>query len=78
MERRTGQFSTYDDEKSAHTIYEYADFIDAGSNTDHDAEIPGLKTLRTSNGAPVNYISKGKYMVVSTGKILQSHEPTAP
>jgi hypothetical protein len=78
VERRTGHFTAYDEEKNAHVIYEYTDFIAAGSHDDPNARVPGLRTLRTSDGAPVNYISKGEYRVVATGKILRSHESTAP
>ena len=78
MKRCTGQFTAYDEANRKYTIYEDTEFVDASSHSDPKAVLAGLKSLRTSNGVPVNYMKKGEYKIVATGQVLWSREPTAP
>jgi hypothetical protein len=43
------------------------------------AEVEGLKSLRTSDGLDVNYVTKGKYQVLTTAGYvdLTSDDPNA-
>lgn len=56
----------------------FVDIIDAGHFGDPDAEIEGMKAIRTSDGESVNWLGSKKYQVVSTGEILTSDDPKAP
>jgi hypothetical protein len=73
MKRHTGIFTARGDDSCRYTIYEYTEFIDAGSQDDPYAEITGLKELRTSDGMPVNFIEAGIYKIVATGVILRAN-----
>jgi hypothetical protein len=56
----------------------FVGIIDAGNTRDRNAEIEGMKTIRTDGGNTVNRIEKGKYQIVATGQILRSSDPDAP
>jgi hypothetical protein len=70
MKRQTGIFTAHGDDNRSYTIFEYTDFIDAGSH-DTTAKLQGLKELRTSDGVPVNFIEPGVYKIVATGVTLR-------
>jgi len=55
----------------------FVDILDARTMEDPHAEIEGLQTLLTDEGHHVNYLEKGKYQIVATGKILTSNHPDA-
>ena len=78
MKRLTGTFMARGDDHRVYTIYEYTDFVDAGNHDDPSAEIPGLKELQTSNGAPINYKEKGVYQIMSTGVVLRTDASKRP
>ncbi len=70
--QHVGSFVTRDDHGGTHEIQVYQHYLDAG--------IPGMKELVTSDGAPVNRISKGTYEILGAlGKIIvQSDSRDAP
>jgi hypothetical protein len=39
---------------------------------------PGIKKIRTEDGAAVNRVQQGEYQIVMTGEILRSDDPAAP
>ena len=75
--RHTGSFTAVGEDGEAHRIDIFTDIIDAGTVADPDAEMEGLKQLRTEDGMAVNLLEKGKYQVVVTGEILHSDDPNA-
>jgi len=76
--RKIGSFVAMGEDGMEHTIHIFTDILDAGTRADTNAELEGLKELRTQNGDAVNRLGKGKYEIVVTGAILQSDEPDAP
>jgi len=73
-----GSFTAVDEEGHEHTIHIYVDVVDAATMGDPNAEIEGLKSLKTEDGGNVNRLEKGKYQIVQTGQILTSGDPAAP
>ena len=60
------------------TLRLYVDIIDAGHMQDPDAEVEGMKSIRTSDGQHVNLVSPKKYQIVVTGETLTTDDPNAP
>lgn len=52
-------------------VYEYQDFIDAGTYEDPNAKIPGLKRLTLRDGSHVNDLGDGEFQIVATGAVLR-------
>jgi hypothetical protein len=73
MKRQTGMFTARGSDNRSYTVYEYTDFLQAHLLDDPTAKIPGLKELRTADGAPVNFIEPGVYKIVANGVILRSN-----
>ena len=65
--RKTGHFVAKAEDGTTVTIDEFTDFIDAGGMGDPNAEVEGLKTLRTPDGMHVNVLGDGEYEIVETG-----------
>ena len=72
-----GSFEAFNVEGVTRLIYVYADILDASSHGNPNAEIEGIRSLRTRNGQHVNRLDKGKYQVVETGEMLTSDDPLA-
>jgi hypothetical protein len=68
---KTNEFMVKTDGGEQYTIIEYTDVIPAGSFQDPKKEVPGLKTLMTSDGQHVNYREDGTYEIVESGKIAR-------
>jgi len=78
MERKTGEFTAYNDFGQQYTIYIYTSYTSSRAHGRADEQLKGLERLCLDGGSPVNWIEKGKYRVVETGAILQSDDPDAP
>jgi len=76
--KRTGSFVAVDEAGNEHIIEIWTEMIETLTRGDPNAEIEGLKELRTEDGLAVNRIEKGKYEVVQTGQVLRSQHPDAP
>jgi len=78
MQERTGTFRAEGSDSKTYTVVVFTDYKKAGTMTDHQAVVEGLKELRTSDGLAVNRMGKGKYKIVRTGVTLRSDSPDAP
>jgi len=76
--RHTGSFIAVGEDGSERKLHIFTQIIDAGTLDNPDAELEGLKELRTDDGKAVNRLEKGKYQVVVTGETLRSDSPNAP
>jgi hypothetical protein len=70
-------FSAEGDAGKQYVIDVFVDILNAGTSTDANAEIEGMKSLKTRRGQHVNVLGKGKYQIVQTGEILTSNDPGA-
>ena len=77
-ERHTGSFEATGEDGGKRVIHIFTAILDAGTRGDPNAEIPGLRSLKTDDGETVNRLEKRKYQVVATGEILRSDDPDAP
>jgi hypothetical protein len=71
-------FDAVDTAGKRRTLHVFVDIIDAGHFGDPDAEIEGMRAIRTSDNKSVNWLGSKKYQVVETGEILTSDDPDAP
>jgi hypothetical protein len=76
MLRQTGKFKAAGSAGRTYTINVFTDFINADSS-EGPVEVEGMKSLKTSDGQPVNRIGKGRYALLS-GVRLVSDDPSAP
>ncbi|MGD0541616.1 MAG: hypothetical protein ABSB33_08875 [Tepidisphaeraceae bacterium] len=75
--KRTKSFTATDPAGAEYTIHEFTKFIDVGTRDGAHHE-PGFKSLQTSRGQAVNYVSKGRYKLVFPEIELTSDDPDAP
>ena len=61
-----------------HILHICTTMIEVPTRGDLNAEIEGMKELRTDEGLAVNRLGKGEYEIVQTGEILRSQAPDAP
>lgn len=71
-------FDAIDANGNRKRLHVFVDIIDAGHFGDPDAEVEGMKAIRTSEGESVNWVGAKTYQLVSTGQILTSDDPDAP
>jgi len=76
--RHTRSFVAVGEGGAEWTIHIFTEIVDAGTFADPNAELEGLKQLRTENGDAVNRLEKGKYQIAVTGETLTSEDPNAP
>ncbi len=76
--RYTGSFEAVDKDGVVYKINMFTEILDVGTLSDPNAEIEGLKSLKTDNGHNVNYIKKGEYKIVGLETMLRSDDPKAP
>ncbi len=74
----TGTFETVGSNGERYALYEYTEYIPAGTFGDPNAMVEGLKEFRTSEGLHVNRVGKGQYKILQTGLSLHSNSPDAP
>ena len=65
------RFSTRIDNGKEYIIIQYQEYIDASSFDNPNAEIEGLKSLRTDDGLHVNFIDSKTFKVVETNEIVR-------
>jgi hypothetical protein len=75
--RHVGSFIAKDAKGRQYRIHRFTDFIQFG-NSKSSGESPGFSDLRTHDGNPVNYVSKGHYRLVFPEIDLTSDDPDAP
>ena len=74
----TKRFEAFDANGNSFTIIETTEFIEV-SNRGGTQTIPGKKSLRTTDGQPVNRHVKGKYQLPLLNNLdLHSDNPDAP
>lgn len=66
-----GRFLAKSDSGKEYTIIEYQEYVSAATMGDPHAEVAGLKSLFTSTGLHVNYISPKTFKVVETNEIVR-------
>ncbi|KAA3642802.1 MAG: hypothetical protein DWQ07_19955 [Chloroflexi bacterium] len=66
-----GRFVAQSDSGQEYTIVQYQEFIDAGARDDPNAEVPGLKSMKTTTGLHVNYIDSDTFKIVPTGEVVR-------
>ncbi len=71
-------FEAVGDDGRNYVLNVFVEIIDAKTQGDPEAEIPGLKSIKTSDGESVNRVSKGRYQIVSTGVELTADAADAP
>lgn len=76
--RHESSFDAFDDQGNRHVLHVFVDIIDSGVMGDPDAELEGLWSIITDDGESVNRLNKGEYLVVATGLVLKSSDPSAP
>jgi hypothetical protein len=62
--RHTDTFRAKSEDGQVYTVHQYQTFIEAG-----DEWLPGLKSLKLSDGRAVNFIEEGTYDIVWTPMI---------
>lgn len=67
---KTGEFKARTADGKMVIIFEFTEYLDAGTFENPNKKIEGLKSYSTSDGNHVNSISKNKYEIVETGEIL--------
>jgi hypothetical protein len=78
MERLVQEFEAREENGTIHRLRVYQKLVDAGTQANPHAVVPGLKRIVTEKGETVNRLQKGKYQVVLTGILLYSDSPEAP
>lgn len=76
--RHQSSFHARDEEGNERLLDVYVKVLHARTHGNPNAEIEGLKSIRTEHGGKINRIEKGEYMVVDSGEILTSDDPDAP
>ena len=71
IKKKTNEFKTKSSDGKTVIIYEFTEFLDAGSFEKPNAIVEGLKSFLTADGKHVNFISEGEYKIVETGIILR-------
>jgi len=76
--KQTGQFVATSSDGREFTIYEYTEFIHAGTRGGTKI-LEGMKHLKTADGHSVNRNEKGEYDIPALGGLeLTSNDPEAP
>jgi hypothetical protein len=70
-------FQAQDDAGRTYWLDVFVDVMAAGSHENPNAEQKGLREIKTRTGQFVNRLAKGKYTLISSGRILTSTDPDA-
>jgi hypothetical protein len=65
------QATFVDDEGNEYTVIEGQEVINAGTQENPNATVPGMKWARLAVGGNCNYVDADTYKVVSTGRIIR-------
>lgn len=76
-QEETKRFEASDANGNSFTIIEFTEFIEV-STRGGTQTVAGKKSLRTTDGQPVNRLAKGKYQLPLLGLDLHSDDPDAP
>jgi hypothetical protein len=71
IRKKTNEFKTQSPDGKTVMIYEFTEFLDAGSFKEPNARVEGLKSFHTADGMHVNFISESEYKIVETGVMLR-------
>lgn len=71
IKKKTNEFKTQSPDGKTVMIYEFTEFLDAGSFENPNERVEGLKSFQTADGKHVNFISEDEYKIVETGVILR-------
>lgn len=71
---KTGEFKARTVDGKTVVIYEFTEYLYAGTYENPNKKIEGLKSYCTFDGNHVNRISKNKYEIVETGQIAFKHK----
>ncbi len=71
IKKKTNEFKTQSPDGKTVMIYEFTEFLDAGSFEKPNARVEGLKSFHTADGKHVNFIGESEYKIVETGIILR-------
>jgi hypothetical protein len=71
---KTGEFKARTVDGKTVIIFEFTEYLDAGTFENPNKKIEGLKSYSTSDGNHVNSISKNKYEIVETGQIVSKYK----
>ena len=67
MKRKTDEFEAHSEDGRRFFVTIYTDVINAGTLTDPNATIDGLKSARTSEGYHCNFIDQNTWEIVELG-----------
>jgi hypothetical protein len=76
--RLTGSFLADGNDGRHYRVQIWTEFIEAPASEGATVEVPGNRTLRTSQGFDVKWLAKGEYQISQTGVKLHSKDPKAP
>ena len=71
IKKKTNEFKTQSPDGKTVIIYEFTEFLDAGSFEKPNSRVEGLKSFHTADGKHVNFIGEGEYKIIETGVILR-------
>lgn len=71
IRKKTNEFKMQSPDGKTVMIYEFTEFLDAGSFKEPNARVEGLKSFHTDDGMHVNFISESEYKIVETGVMLR-------
>ena len=71
---KTGEFKARTVDGKTVIIYEFTEYLDAGTFENPNKKIEGLKSYCTFDGNHVNSLSENKYEIVETGQIVVKYK----
>jgi len=71
---KTAEFKARTAEGKTVIIYEFTEYLDAGTYENPNKKIEGLKSYCTFDGNHVNSIGKNRYEIVETGQLVFKHK----
>ena len=78
MREKVGEFQAGSEDGQVVVVCMYQVVLDVSTPADPGAVKEGLTDLETAQGEAVKRCEKGKYVIVSSGLVLTSHDPKAP
>lgn len=78
--RYQDSFTAYDEAGNEYTVEIFVEIHDAGTLEEPNAEVEGLRQLKTTSGDHVNRIEEGKYEILQAGAVIpvESRDKNAP
>ena len=69
--KEIGRFIAKTDTGKEYEIIQFQEYKDVSSHDDPNAEIPGFKFMKTSEGLDVKYIDSETFKIVETDEIVR-------